>query len=72
MQISALLRNSAERFNQAEEAVCSEWSLAIGSSGICFPVDVSEFNHLVRDKIALLQMESIQPIALHQQTKISA
>ncbi len=72
MQIAQLLRDSADRFIQAAPEVCSEWSKEVDSSGICCPIDVSEFNRLVKTKIALLQMESIQPIVMHQQTKISA
>lgn len=51
MQISQLLRNSATRFNQAADAVCVEWSLAIGSSGICSPRDRLLFENLVKTKL---------------------
>ena len=52
MQISLLLRKSAERFNQAAASVCIEWSLAIASSGICSPSDRTEFERLIKIKMA--------------------
>ena len=51
MQISLLLRNSVSRFNQAADAVCVEWSLKIGSSGICSPIDRNEFENLIKTKL---------------------
>ena len=51
MQISQLLRKSAERFNRAADAVCIEWSLAIGSGGICSPCDRLEFERLRKLKL---------------------
>lgn len=63
MQISLLLRESAQRFNQASELVCIEWSLEIGSNGICSPSDRNEFNRLVKSKIAASDSES--PTTLH-------
>jgi hypothetical protein len=51
MQIALLLRNSVSRFNQAADAVCVEWSLKIGSSGICSPCDRLLFESLVRTKL---------------------
>ena len=57
MQISQLLRKSAIRFNQAADAVCVEWSLAIASSGICSPCDRLEFNRLIKIKLIALTCE---------------
>lgn len=63
MQISQLLLNRAERFNQAADLVCSEWSIAVCSSGICSPCDRAEFNRLIKIKIAASDHES--PTAVH-------
>jgi hypothetical protein len=52
-----LLRKSAKRFNQANDAVCSEWSLEIISSGICCPRDRQEFTRLVKIKLIALTYE---------------
>lgn len=77
MQISQLLRNSAERFNQAADAVCIEWSLAIAASGICSPCDRLEFNRLVKIKLIA---NGCEPLAIvhtitgdnHVHSKLSA
>lgn len=61
--ISQMLRNSAQRFNQAADLVCIEWSLAIGAEGICRPCDRLEFNRLVKIKMAATDCESVT--ALH-------
>jgi hypothetical protein len=57
MQISQMLRRSAERFNQAADAVCFEYAIAIRSSGICSPCDRSEFEKLVKIKMIALTCE---------------
>lgn len=62
MQISQLLRECAERFNQAADLVCIEWSLAIAASGICSPCDRVEFNHLVRIKMVATDPESMATV----------
>jgi len=59
MQISTLLRNSAQRFNRAADLVCVEWSLAIAASGICSPCDRLEFNRLVKIKMTATDSESM-------------
>lgn len=71
MQISKLLLECADRFNRAADLVCVEWSESEEASGICCPVDPSEFSRLVRAKIAVLQVQTIQPVVLPQH-KISA
>jgi len=71
MQISQLLRETADRFNRAADMVCVEWSEEVGANGVCCPISSSDFSRLVKAKIALMQMQSNQPVALHQQ-KISA
>ncbi len=62
MQISQLLRSSAEKFNRAADAVCVEWSLAIASSAICSPCDRLEFNRLVRIKMVAIDSESMATV----------
>lgn len=62
MQISQLLRNRAFRFNEAADSVCFEWSLAIGSSGVCSPCDRNEFNRLVKIKMAATECESVTAV----------
>ena len=62
MQISQLLRKSAERFNRAADAVCIEWSLAIGSGGICSPCDRLEFERLRKIKLVAIDSESMATV----------
>ncbi|MFO0448773.1 MAG: hypothetical protein ACK52I_08945 [Pseudomonadota bacterium] len=69
MQISKLLRDTADRFNRSANIVCKEWEQEVAASGVCCPVNFKEFDRLIKAKI-LLQME-VAHIALHQQ-KISA
>jgi hypothetical protein len=59
MPISQLLRNSAIRFNQAADAVCLEYSQAIASTGISCPSDRTEFERLVKAKLAQSQIVDI-------------
>ncbi|MEA5489296.1 MULTISPECIES: hypothetical protein [Pseudanabaena] len=79
MQISLLLRNSVSRFNQAADAVCVEWSLKIGSSGICSPCDRLLFESLVRTKLtaSISEVEAVVHTNIsgantYVQTKLSA
>lgn len=79
MQISQLLRKSAERFNQAADAVWVEWSLAIASSGICSPCDRLEFENLVKikmtapiSKIETALHTNISKANNHVQSKLTA
>ena len=77
MNISLLLRSSAEKFNLAADAVCVEWSLAIASSGICSRCDRLEFNRLVKIKMVATDSESMATVHTitrdnHVHTKLSA
>ncbi|MCA6572119.1 MAG: hypothetical protein IM535_08360 [Pseudanabaena sp. M38BS1SP1A06MG] len=77
MQISLLLRRSAEKFNQASELVCVEWSMAIGSSGICSPRDRLLFENLVKTKLIAQSCEEKAIVHTitgdnHVQSKLSA
>ncbi|MCA6521772.1 MAG: hypothetical protein IM596_07935 [Pseudanabaena sp. M051S1SP2A07QC] len=65
MQICLLLRDCANRFNQAADLVCVEYANAIGSSGVCSPCDRNEFNRLVKNKIAATVSETATATALH-------
>lgn len=77
MQICHLLRKSAQRFNEATDAVCLEWSAEVRSGGICSPCDRNEFNRLVKNKIAATVSETATALHTitgdnHVHTKLSA
>lgn len=62
MQISLLLRKSAERFNRAADLVCLEYAIAVRSSGICSPCDRLEFNRLLKIKMVATDSESMATV----------
>ena len=79
MQISKLLRNSAKRFNTAADQICMEWTIAVGSSGICSPSDRIEFEKLVKSRLIMNGCESsaivhtnISEANTYVQSKLSA
>ena len=77
MQICHLLRDCADRFNQAADLVCVEYGIAIGSSGVCSPCDRKEFERLVKIKIAATVYETATALHTitgdnHVHTKLSA
>jgi predicted metal-binding protein len=77
MQISQLLRECVERFNQAADVVCFEYAIAIRSSGICSPCDRIEFEKLVKIKMVAIDSESMATLHTitgdnHVLTKLTA
>ncbi|MCA6580467.1 MAG: hypothetical protein IM537_18760 [Pseudanabaena sp. M57BS1SP1A06MG] len=50
--ISLVLRDSAQKFNQAVDLACLDYSISISANGICCPRDRYHFQELIKSKLS--------------------